>query len=650
MKTLLPQATLRNKLVALSFSLLLVIVLLVFGVVHTQQTRLLQTQWSESLHAQARLLAINSQAAVAFLDVREANSLLDSLAGNPAIVAGRTLIDGRPWAEYRRPGTAAEAFPRTSASTLFGEDHLFVREDVILIAGEPPAAQVELLVSLASYHQTMQKARNEILLLLVLALLGALGLTHLAVRRLTAPIEDLNQVVARISGRGSLAERVVIPARAEDEISRLGLAFNGMLDKLEARDSELERYRENLERLVDQRTIALQDAMIEAKEASRAKSAFLARMSHEIRTPMNAIIGLSRMVLEGELAPAQREHLEQIMQSSDALLGILNDILDYSKIEAGRLTLERAPFQVEKLLHSLRGIFAVKAREKGLTLRFSIAPDVPPVVLGDSLRLGQILINLVGNALKFTEEGEIEVGIRCLDRVSGDVVALEFSVRDTGIGIPEDRQELLFLPFMQADDSITRRFGGTGLGLAISRQLTELMGGEIRLASTPGAGSTFSFIVRLTVADTATTQSLLEQKAPGAAPALPQWQGERILLVEDVALNRTIAQALLRKVGLAVVTAVNGQEALDCLDREEAPPIALVLMDIQMPVMDGLTATRRLRADPRFAHLPIIAMTAHAMTEDREESRAAGMNEHLVKPIIPAELYSTLARWLPPAA
>ncbi len=638
--------TLRNKLVALSFSFLLAIVLLVFALVQTQQQRLLQTQWSESLHAQAALLATNLHAAVAFLDAREADNLLASLAGNPAIVAGRVQVAGQAWAEYRRAASPPAAFPDRAADTVFGDDHLFVREAVTLAAGEPPAAHVELLVSLAPYHRTMSDTRIETLLLLCVALLVALALTRFALRRLTAPIEHLNQVVASISERGSLAGRVTVGS--DDEIGRLGHAFNGMLEKLEARDQELTRYHENLEKLVAERTAALQQATAEAHAASRAKSAFLARMSHEIRTPMNAIVGLSRMVLESELPAQQREHVEQIVHSSDALLGILNDILDYSKIEAGRLTLEKTVFPLSKVLQSLRSIFAGKAKEKGITLIFTTAGDIPPFLQGDPLRLGQILINLVGNALKFTESGEIEVAIRCREPVADRQVLLEFSVRDTGIGIPDENQAQLFSPFMQADNSITRRFGGTGLGLAICRQLAELMDGEISLRSTPGKGSIFIFCVRLSVAEA--PGNLPPELGPVAGQPAGQanWQGRRILLVEDVALNRKIAEALLKKVGLQVEIAVNGEEAVNRLRADDGPAIDLVLMDIQMPVMDGLTATRKLRADPRCADLPIIAMTAHAMTEDREESRAAGMNEHLVKPIVPAELYATLARWLAP--
>ncbi|WP_371323415.1 ATP-binding protein [Dechloromonas sp. ZY10] len=642
-------SSLHNKLVALSFSFLVLIVLLVFALVQTQQQRLLQTQWSESLHAQAKLLATNLHAAVAFIDAREANNLLDSLAANPGIVAGRVLIGGRTWAAYQQPAATPVEFPDSLLDTQFGNDYLFVREPLILTPGEAPTAHVELLVSLAPYHRTIAETRVETLLLLLAALVAALILTRFVLRRLTAPIEHLNQIVASISERGSLAERVKV--ESSDEIGRLGHAFNGMLERLQVRDGELARYREDLEKLVEQRTAALQQATREAREASQAKSAFLARMSHEIRTPMNAIVGLSRMVLESELPESQREHVEQIVHSSDALLGILNDVLDYSKIEAGRLTLEKTIFPLDKVLQSLRSIFASKAREKGITLNISVAPDVPPVLQGDPLRLGQILINLVSNALKFTETGEISVSIRCLEPCSGSQIRLEFAVRDTGIGIPAESQAQLFSPFTQADNSITRRFGGTGLGLAICRQLAELMDGEIHLASTPGTGSTFSFSARLTVVDQVSPAAF-----PGSAvkyapeAALPNWATRRILLVEDVALNRKIAEALLKKVGVQVEIAVNGAEAVDRLLQSDPPAIDLVLMDIQMPVMDGLTATRKLRAIPRCATLPIIAMTAHAMSEDREESRAAGMNEHLVKPIVPADLYAALARWLPPDA
>lgn len=640
--------TIRNKLVVLSFSFVVLTVALVLALVYFQQREMLRTQWTESMSTQARLLATNSQAAVAFVDQREANRLLASLAVNPAILAARTVdARGMVIASYQRYPENPRAFPPGVDSPVYLDDCLIIREALRFPGQQGVQAHVELLVSLDQYHQTMARTMAETGGVLLLALIVSLISTALVVRRVTAPLETLGTLVDRVSTVAQLGDRVTVAS--SDEIGSLALGFNRMLDTLQARDRELGRYRDSLEVQVRERTAELQAAMEEARQANRAKSDFLARMSHEIRTPMNAIIGLSRMLQESPLSTQQRQHIEQVVQSSDALLGIINDILDYSKIEAGRLNLEAAPFRLDKVFQSVNGLFAVKAREKGLTLRFVRHPDVPDVLLGDALRLGQILINLVGNAIKFTTVGEVEVqAVSIPSAVSGRSATVAFSVRDTGIGISPEQQAQLFSPFTQADGSITRRFGGTGLGLAICRQLVELMGGQITLESVPGKGSCFNFILVLRLPEPGSFLLSDDATASARAEAVanrPRWAGERILLVEDIAINRTIAVSLLQRVGLTVEVATNGREALEMLDRKE---YRLILMDIQMPEMDGLTATRRLRADPRFRAIPVIAMTAHAMSDDRDLSLAAGMNEHLTKPIIADVLYSTLAHWLPP--
>ncbi len=546
----------------------------------------------------------------------------------------------------------------------------------------------------------------------------------------------------------------------------------------------LQGYRDHLEVRVQQRTAELQEAMEATKAASKAKSEFLANMSHEIRTPMNAIIGLTRLCLdEGKLTPRSAEYLSTVLNSSESLLVIINDILDFSKIEAGRLSIERVDFQLFDVLDTQSDMFRERIGRKGIEFVVGVEKDTPTALVGDPLRLNQIITNLLGNAVKFTEQGEIVLSVACVEQ-SPRQASLRFSIKDTGIGIPEEVQHKLFEAFSQADTSTTRQYGGTGLGLTISRQLVQLMDGKMAVDSAVGEGSIFSFTVTferqaedqerrylspegmrglrtLVIDDNATFRRLigqmlesfqlqveyaasgmqalnmLEKKAsedqaieliivdwmmpvmdglqllnrlrqhevyahtpvimmPGFGHDLElrhamehganafllkppkqsmlfnvisevigmenrtdvhretitrqdihirQILGMHVLLTEDNEVNQMVARGLLGVADITVDVANNGQEAVDMIAREGADCFDLVLMDIQMPVMGGYEATQRIRQLPGCADLPIIAMTAHAMTGDREECIEAGMNDYVSKPVDADQFYSTLARW-----
>ncbi|MBF0339575.1 MAG: response regulator [Magnetococcales bacterium] len=401
-------------------------------------------------------------------------------------------------------------------------------------------------------------------------------------------------------------------------------------------------------RTMQQAMAALEEAKVLAEEANRTKSHFFANMSHELRTPMNAVIGLTELALQQELAPRVRDYLLKVATSSHSLMRLINDILDFSKIEAGKLEMETVDFHLEEIFDHLRDLFQSAVEEKGLELIMPHSEECRLVLTGDPLRLEQILSNLLSNAIKFTPRGRIEVAVRNLAPESDPVggrMELEFSVQDSGIGLSAEQIGKLFQPFAQADGSTTRRFGGTGLGLTICNRLVKMMQGTIRVTSVPGQGSTFFFTVRLTVPDHGVVAVPRLSERLEATASLHAIAGARVLVVEDNAINRQIAREILMGIGLVVEEADNG---LESLLRLAEGPFDLVLMDIQMPEMDGYSATRQIRSDPAHASLPIIAMTAHAMVEERARCLAAGMNDHVAKPVNRQQLFAALLRWIPP--
>jgi len=435
------------------------------------------------------------------------------------------------------------------------------------------------------------------------------------------------------------ANRVILDA--DNKPSGVLCIGHDVTEKRQA-DRELDQHRHHLEELVFSRTAELAAARDAAEAANRAKSVFLANMSHELRTPMNAIMGMASLALRRATEPRQIDYLNKAIKASQHLLSLISDILDISRIEADCMELEEREFSVSEIIDDVVRMQDEAARAKGLDLSTVTDASVPPVLHGDPVRLRQILINFVGNAIKFSERGRIQMHVGIVDRDSESVL-LKLEVADQGIGLSADQQARLFKPFSQVDDSLTRKYGGSGLGLVISRRIAELMGGEVGVSSEEGRGSRFWATVRLRLAREQELASDEAITSDARVTLSKDYRGVRILVAEDEPSNREVMKFLLLDAGLIPDLAVDGKDAVALAENGRH---ALVLMDLQMPVMNGLDACRAIRQLPGMSNIPIIATTANAFESDRDRCLSAGMNDHLAKPVVPARLYECLLRWL----
>ncbi|NKN31858.1 ATP-binding protein [Marichromatium bheemlicum] len=649
----LGQLSIRYKLMLLMLVVALV-VLVLSGASHAlNQRQTLQRTAIDELNALAGMLAYNVAAALTFDDPDAATRTLAALAGRSQLRGAYVYDrDGDLFARY--PLQVAPLPPNEYGADGSGHqgigiepDHLHVVRDIV-VDGEV-IGHVHLLDSLTRVRAALNHSLTISALILVVAVSAALLLAHWLQRLVSTPIISLTRAMERVSSARDYGVRV--QRSRGDELGSLVDGFNDMLDQIQQRDLALEGYKDDLERQVSARTrelertvAALAEARDRAEAASRAKSDFLATMSHEIRTPMNAVLGMAELLRKSGLDARQTRFAETIQRSGEALLEIINDILDFSKIEAGRLDLEGYDFDLRALIQGTVQLFAESASIQGLRLETDLAADLPAQVHGDGARLRQILMNLIGNAVKFTAAGEIRVRATTRSRAPGGLTLI-VAVSDTGPGIDPAQQEEIFAAFSQADGSITRNYGGTGLGLAICRQLARMMEGDVRVCSTPGQGATFTLEIQLAEACGCPPPETLALEQP--PPAAVSVMRGRILLVEDNPVNQEMATLMLEDLGLEVTIADNGEEAIKAFAHDA---FDLILMDCHMPVMDGFSATARIRRLERerraVAPTPIIALTANVQKGIGRRCEQAGMNGYLSKPFSQRQLSASIAPWI----